>query len=149
MGPMGSFDNLSNFLPIYKMLKELKTWKTGNFINMLSKSDSLFCPLFLAKKMDSGFLAVRFLWNSVHWEKFCNTNDTFQRVVGILVNVHVPEGIWTRIARYPRQNIILNVTIFYDHNDSLKSVVYVAEFGRLVFSYSFSEYLFELFEKLR
>ena len=35
----------------------------------------------------------------VHWENFCKINDTFKRVIGILVNWHIPTGILTRIAR--------------------------------------------------
>ena len=35
----------------------------------------------------------------LHCEKFCNINDTFDRVIGTLVNWHGSTGILTRIAR--------------------------------------------------
>ena len=46
-----------------------------------------------------------------YWEKF-TINNTFNRVIEILVNWHISTGILTRIARYPRQNICLNVSIY-------------------------------------
>ena len=36
----------------------------------------------------------------LHWEKFCQINDTFKRVIGILINWHIPTGSLMRIASY-------------------------------------------------
>ena len=52
-----------------------------------------------------------FLWNVwLRWQKFVNINDTFKRVIGILVKRHVSTGILTRIACYSRQNTYWNVS---------------------------------------
>ena len=37
--------------------------------------------------------------SALHWAKFCNINNTFKRVVGILVNWRISTGVLTRIAR--------------------------------------------------
>ena len=39
----------------------------------------------------------------------CNINDTFKRVSGILVNLHILNGILTMIVQYPLQNTRRNV----------------------------------------
>ena len=65
---------------------------------------------------------------NVQRDKFKQIDDTFKRVIGILVNLHISTDILTRMARYPRQNTCLNVSVYYDFNDPLKRVVYVAEF---------------------
>ena len=38
-------------------------------------------------------------WPKLHWAKLTNVNNTFERVIGILVNWHISPGILTRLAR--------------------------------------------------
>ena len=45
----------------------------------------------------------------------------------MLVNLRISTGILTRIASYYRQNTRWNVSIYYDPNVPLKSVVYVTK----------------------
>ena len=40
-----------------------------------------------------------------HGEKFLSINDTFKRVIGILVNAHISTDILTKIASYLRRNV--------------------------------------------
>ena len=47
-----------------------------------------------------------------HWQKFCNINDTFLWVLGILVNWHISTGILTKIARATRVNILVDICQF-------------------------------------
>ena len=41
-----------------------------------------------------------------HWEKISSINDTFKRVIWILVNWNISTGILKRIARYPFKNTL-------------------------------------------
>ena len=65
---------------------------------------------------------------TLYWGKFCNKNNTLKRAIGMPVNWHISTGILTKIARYPRQNVCLNVSIYWHLNDTLQSVIAVAEF---------------------
>ena len=64
----------------------------------------------------------------LHWEKFNKLNDTFKQVIEILVDWHFSTDILTTMAHYLCQNTCWNVSVYWDSNDSLKNVAYVAEF---------------------
>ena len=64
----------------------------------------------------------------LHWQKFSNVNETFNRVFGIPVSGHISAGIFIRIGSYYCQNSCWNVSVYWDPNDSFKRVVYVAKF---------------------
>ena len=62
----------------------------------------------------------------IYTEKKCiRKNDTFNRVIDILVNWHILTGILTRITNYYGQNACWSISIYWNPNDWLKHVVYV------------------------
>ena len=67
--------------------------------------------------------------NKHGWEKFKNISDMFKRVNGILVNWHIATKYFDEDnSSDPCPNIWCNVSIYWDLDNSLQRVVYVAGF---------------------